>query len=199
MNDVVRSLFNFGQVSQLQQHCMQMCAWSLPNEEHARVRDYFTALDRGQKGVIKMSELKSFFKTLSADESSTIEKTHDCSQDQELCYSEFLAAMLGTKIELNDKMLTCAYRRFDLNGSRALTKVSLRDYFGCYDQCMDAVFDKLDRSRNGYISLSDFIAFLVGASDDKDVIGNAKSKKGLTMFGACWPAVLIKFTLMLYA
>jgi calcium-dependent protein kinase len=201
MNDVVRSLFNFGQLSQLQQHCMQMCAWSLPNEDHARVRDYFTALDRGQKGVIKMSELKSFLKTFSADESSNAQSVEkdDCSQEQEMCYSEFLAAMLGNKIELNDKILTCAYRRFDLNGSRALTKMNLRDYFGCYDQCMDALFDKIDRSRNGYISLSDFIAFLVGASDDKDVIGNAKSKEMLTIFGARWPAFLAKFTLMLYA
>jgi calcium-dependent protein kinase len=208
MTDVVRSLLNFGQLSQFQQHCMQMSAWFLPNEDHARVRDYFTSLDRSQQGVIKMSELKSrLVDQLNVlDEPTTTHsvKTFDCSHDQEICYSEFLAAMIGTKIELNDKILSRAYRRFDSNGKQALTKIGLRDTFGYYDRhIVDALFDKIDRSRNGYISLSDFVAFLIDSftgtsTEDEEDIDTTTAKGLFPTFAARWPAFWGKLTLMLY-
>eukprot|EP00427_Karlodinium_veneficum_P018157 CAMPEP_0169143950 /NCGR_PEP_ID=MMETSP1015-20121227/45923_1 /TAXON_ID=342587 /ORGANISM="Karlodinium micrum, Strain CCMP2283" /LENGTH=454 /DNA_ID=CAMNT_0009211051 /DNA_START=72 /DNA_END=1437 /DNA_ORIENTATION=+ len=142
--DAVTSLASFFELSNFQRHCMQMCAWSLSNEDQAQVRSCFTTLDKNHQGVLKINDLKRIaIDQLSAKFEPTLAKALgilERNQDQDISYSDFLAAMLGTKLHLDEHIVTCAYRRIALHGLGVVTKKSLRDVFG-YSDC-----DKLDAS-----------------------------------------------------
>merc|ERR1712091_18315 len=54
MEEVVTALQQFRDTSKFRQCCMRMLSWCLCNEERARVRDYFVALDTSQQGTITL-------------------------------------------------------------------------------------------------------------------------------------------------
>merc|ERR1712203_1166541 len=56
--DIVDGLRQFGQASKFRRACLEMMAWSLSNEERAKVREYFIALDVGHKGTISLIEMR---------------------------------------------------------------------------------------------------------------------------------------------
>merc|ERR1719183_1256503 len=57
MEPCCEALHKFSRTSRFRRCCMEMLAWSLPNEDRAKVRDCFLALDQSQQGTITLGEL----------------------------------------------------------------------------------------------------------------------------------------------
>lgn len=110
-----------------------MMAWSLTNEHHAQVRDYFLALDKNHDGFISPEELKDALMTdlsMTAGEATCALGVLSANSDQRISYSDFLAAMLYSHLPVDDDLLQSTFKNFDTDGSGFIEPDNLRDLLG---------------------------------------------------------------------
>jgi len=169
--DAVNALCDFAKASQFRRACMSVMAWSLTNEERAKVREIFIQMDRNKKGTITLEELKHVltkeFKVADED-AAGIFQALDTAQNEEIHYSEFLAAMVSTRIAMHDDLMHSTFQRFDVDSSGYITVENLREVLG--ESFSGAEVDKLmqeaDLTKDGRISYPEFIEYLKGDGAD---------------------------------
>jgi calcium-dependent protein kinase len=163
---VIEALREFGRVSKFRRCCMEMLAWSLSNEERAQVRGYFLRLDADHSGGITLSELEDVMidKFHAADKLETLHvfEALDYNHDQEIHYSDFLAAMVDSQINLNEQHLDAAFRRFDADRTGYISLENLRAVLGSQvdGEKVEVFMKDVNESKNGRISFSEFSSYL---------------------------------------
>mmetsp|Transcript_56819 Transcript_56819/g.133447 ORF Transcript_56819/g.133447 Transcript_56819/m.133447 type:complete len:548 (+) Transcript_56819:165-1808(+) len=170
------ALLSFARQSQFKRACFSMMAWSLSAPERAQVRDAFVAMDPDHTGVVKLSALKEILVEnfeLPDEKINDIVHALDYNNDEELNYSEFLAAMVSTRIEMHDDLLMNAFRRFDTDGTGYITVEDLRKVLGeSFDGAtVEELLREADMSGRGKIFAEEFISYL------KDPSENATTKR----------------------
>lgn len=82
--------------------------------------------------------------------------------DQELHYSEFLAAMVSTRIAMHDEHLIATFRRFDTDNSGYISRKNLSDVLtGTFDPAeIDQLVKDMHADENGRVSYQDFMVYL---------------------------------------
>mmetsp|Transcript_37334 Transcript_37334/g.79325 ORF Transcript_37334/g.79325 Transcript_37334/m.79325 type:complete len:550 (-) Transcript_37334:58-1707(-) len=178
-SDVVSALRQFGQASKFRRCCMEMMAWSLSNDERAKVRSYFMAMDKNNEGTITLGELKQVLQQkfhIPEGEILAIFEAMDSNNDESIHYSDFLAAMVSTRIALHGDLLRAAFKRFDKDNSGYITVENLRQVLG--DSFEGAEVETLikdaDLLDDGRVSFEEFQAYLRGTPLDNHVKGAAK-------------------------
>jgi len=165
MEGVVEDLRQFSCLSKNQQLCRQMVAWSIPNKEQAAVRDHFLSLDVTQQGTITLVELReAMSKRLDAchqQEIIPVFDSLDYNHDQEVHYSDFLAAVLDTQVCLSDGLLAFAFRRFDTDASGCITVSNLGHFMD--EETAEAFVQEIGQTKDGCVYFADFAAYLRGA------------------------------------
>lgn len=163
---VVEALRQFGYASPFRRCCLEMVSWSLTNEERAKVREYFIALDTDKQGTVSKQELKEALtdKLQVSDEKEVeqIFKALDYNHDQEVHYSDFLAAMVSTQIELHAGLLSETFRRFDTDGSGYITVSNLRQVLGdrVEGSKVEAFIREADQNHDSKLSYEEFAEYL---------------------------------------
>ncbi|CAL1159112.1 unnamed protein product, partial [Cladocopium goreaui] len=113
---VVHSLAAYARASKFRRTCLQVMAWSLSNSEMAEVREAFMELDQDKKGTIQLHELRTVLEDrfdITDEETRKIFAALDASNHEEVKYSEFLAAMMSSRIEIHEDLVRTAFKRFD--------------------------------------------------------------------------------------
>jgi len=174
------ALVNFAKASQFRRACMSVMAWSLSNEERAQVRDMFIAMDKDKTGTIKMCELKEILTSkfsICDTQIKPIFDALDSSQNDEIHYTEFLAAMVSTRIAMHDDLLTQTFKRFDCDNSGYITVDNLRTVLGesFNGTEVENLIAEGDLTKDGRISYEEFIAYLKGG-DGSDTMNEAAAK-----------------------
>lgn len=177
---VVNALRQFSQASKFRRCCMEMMAWSLTNEDRAKVREYFLAMDKTQQGTITLQELKQVLEEqfkFSGSETQAIFNSLDTNNDQEIHYSDFLAAMVSQRIALHDDLLKATFMKFDTDNSGYITKENLVQVLGESHDGVDVenLLAEADLEHNGRISYREFVCYLRG-EELKDGPANAIMK-----------------------
>mmetsp|Transcript_28144 Transcript_28144/g.49885 ORF Transcript_28144/g.49885 Transcript_28144/m.49885 type:complete len:568 (+) Transcript_28144:74-1777(+) len=121
-----------------QRVCHSMMAWSITNEHHAQVRDYFLALDKNHDGFISLGELQGVLVqelNMSEPEASEALQVLWRHGDQKISYSEFLAAMLysnddDVNLAVDDDVLRSAFMNFDTDASGYIETNDLKHLLG---------------------------------------------------------------------
>jgi len=174
------ALLSFAKASQFRRACMSVMAWSLTNEERSRVRDMFIAMDTSKQGTITLYELKDCltkqFKVTDS-EIQPIFDALDTSQNEEIHYSEFLAAMVSTRIAMHDDLLKTTFQRFDVDNSGYITLDNLRCVLGesFNNTEVEKLIQEADVSKDGRISYEEFITFLK-EGDGSDALDEVAGK-----------------------
>merc|ERR1712083_815204 len=103
-----------------------------------------------QRFELQDSQIKPIFEAL------------DATNDEEIHYSEFLAAMVSTRIALHDDMLTQTFKKFDVDNSGYITAQNLREVLGeSFDGGeISEIMKEADLTEDGRISYDEFIAYL---------------------------------------
>lgn len=166
-NNIVDALRQFGQASKFRRCCMEMMAWSLTNEERAQVRNYFIKMDETQQGTITLAELKKVLMDkfhISNEETLQIFNAMDTNQDEEIHYSDFLAAMVSTRIALHDNLLKSTFKKFDTDNSGYITPDNLREVLGetFKGDHVEKLMSEADLLKDGRISYPEFVSYLRG-------------------------------------
>lgn len=188
---VIEGLRNFGHATKFRRCCMEMMAWSLSNEERAKVRDYFVKMDKSQQGTITLAELKTVLVEkfhIPDSETKEIFMALDSNQDEEIHYSDFLAAMVNTRIALHDDMLKQAFSKFDVDNTGYITRENLAEVLGesFEGEKVDALLAEADLLHDGRISYQEFVSYIKGTPMDghheatAKIIDSQIQKKGGT-------------------
>lgn len=162
------ALISFAQASHFRRACMSVMAWSLTNEERAKVRDAFLEMDKDHHGTITINEFKEVMQKKFHVNNEDIQKAFDAlnqSHTDEIHYSDFLAAMVASRIKLHDKLLKQTFRRFDTDGTGYITADNLKTILGgsVNQEEVDRLLADVDHPADGRISYEDFIAYLKGS------------------------------------
>lgn len=198
-NSIVQALRDFGRMSRFRRACMSMMAWSLSSEERNSVEQYFNALDETHQGAIHKDELKRLMVgrfRLSANEFERVFSALDMHHDHEVHYSDFLAAMVQSRIALNDMLTQSAFRKFDPDDTGYITKDSLQKVLGesFEGTRVENLIQEADILRDGRVSYHEFVAYMNGwpmhlhgdeGIADESTLANAPTRTCLGSLGAC--------------
>jgi len=150
---------------------MQLMAWSLTAEERSKVRDAFMDLDKDHSGSISLVDLRQIledrFHTEDV-EAAMVFKALDCNNDGTINYSEFLAAMVSSRLKLHDDLLKATFRRFDTHNTGYITSSDFKTVLG--DEVdVDDVMKQVDSNADGQVSYEEFIAYLRNRGHDHHI------------------------------
>jgi serine/threonine protein kinase len=168
-DDIVKGLVDFGRSSKFRRCCLSTMAWSLTNEDRAKVRNYFISMDTTQQGTITLAELRDVMNTsfeVPDEETRAVFEALDSNNDQEIHYSDFLAAMVSTRIDLHDDLLAQAFKRFDVDNSGFITAENLQEVLGeTFEGTeVEELMKEADFVNDGRISFPEFVAYAKGAT-----------------------------------
>eukprot|EP00747_Dinoflagellata_sp_TGD_P080653 gnl/TRDRNA2_/TRDRNA2_160988_c1_seq1.p1 gnl/TRDRNA2_/TRDRNA2_160988_c1~~gnl/TRDRNA2_/TRDRNA2_160988_c1_seq1.p1 ORF type:complete len:566 (+),score=162.35 gnl/TRDRNA2_/TRDRNA2_160988_c1_seq1:76-1773(+) len=170
---VVDALSDFAKASKFRRACMSMMAWSLTNDERKQVRDIFMQMDKNKSGTIKLWELKKVLEEkfhISDAQTREIFNAMDTNHDEEIHYSDFLAAMLSSRIAVHDDLLKKTFKRFDTDNSGYITKENLKDILGeAFTEAeAEQLLKEADANGDGQLSYQEFIAYCRGGGGTED-------------------------------
>lgn len=162
---IVQAFRDFGRMSCFRRACMSMVSWSLSSEDRTSVEQYFNALDETHQGAIHKDELQRLMVgkfNLSGKEFERVFSALDMHHDHEVHFSDFLAAMVCSRIELNNTLITDTFRKFDTDDTGYITKEDLRrvlgDSFG--GARVERLLEEADVLDNGRLSYHAFAAYM---------------------------------------
>mmetsp|Transcript_92816 Transcript_92816/g.194002 ORF Transcript_92816/g.194002 Transcript_92816/m.194002 type:complete len:629 (-) Transcript_92816:329-2215(-) len=193
---IVNALVGFSKASQLRRAVMEVMAWSLSSEEQAAVREHFVRMDKSGQGTITLKELTQALTECGIDEHlvEPIFQALDGAKNDEIHYSEFLAAMVSTRIAMHEDMLKSTFRRFDTNNSGYITVENLKELLGdSFDGVpMEELLKEADFEKNNKISYDEFVHFLsadpaamestpVKVNNDYDIVRTTSDKSRVTL------------------
>ncbi|CAK0824598.1 unnamed protein product [Prorocentrum cordatum] len=166
-SSVVKALREFVQASKFRRCCLEMIAWTLSSEERAKVLRYFRMMDQNKQGTITLTELQTALKHKFKVDDAEIQQifnTMDTNNDREIHYSDFLAAMVSTHIDVGDHHLRVAFTKFDADCSGYITADNLREVLGdtFEGEMPGALLSEADLLHDGRVSYPEFAAFLRG-------------------------------------
>merc|ERR1711957_268820 len=106
-------------------------AWSLTPDERLELLDAFLALDVSRSGFVQLWEMKEALigRGVSEVEAHVLFEAVNMERNIEICYSQFLAAMCASRVQLKDHHIKETFRRFDCDNSGRITYDNLRDVF----------------------------------------------------------------------
>eukprot|EP00434_Breviolum_minutum_P037674 symbB.v1.2.033415.t1/scaffold4142.1/size43930/4 len=157
---VVDALRRFEHASKFRRACLSVMAWSLTHEERKSVVDAFLELDTSRRGTIRLHELRDVLSRFDIPDQESAEIFHalDRCHCDEVHYSEFLGAMVSSRIAMHDQMLRAAFARFDVDGKGYISRDSLTTMLG--DGDVDELLEEVDPKSTGKVSYEQFVAYL---------------------------------------
>jgi calcium-dependent protein kinase len=164
---IVAAFQQYSKAPRFRRCCLIAMAWLLTNKETETVREEFIAIDTDRQGTISLGELRAVmvnkFSVRDADVVN-IFQAMDMNHDDEIHYSEFLAAMLSTRVEVNDQLLESTFRNFDKDLTGYITIENLRDSLGSAfeGQQVETLLEEVDVLKEGRISFPEFAAYVRG-------------------------------------
>mmetsp|Transcript_50599 Transcript_50599/g.156589 ORF Transcript_50599/g.156589 Transcript_50599/m.156589 type:complete len:288 (+) Transcript_50599:269-1132(+) len=186
-DQVVHALREFAEASRFRRAVMSLMAWSLSAEETSRVRESFLAIDESRQGTITMGELKKALSgcfEITDEQVKPIFEALDTAANEEIHYSEFLAAMVSKRIAINEDLLRATFQHFDVDKTGYITVENLKDVLGeSFDGVrVEELIKEADFTHDGRVSLEEFIRYLKidgldGAAGE--VIDRVRSKEGV--------------------
>jgi calcium-dependent protein kinase len=150
-----------------------LIAFSLTSEEMEDLEKQFEELDTEQNGALTLHELTTALVdhlNMSPAEAKAVFNRMDQTGDQEIHYSEFLAASLQSRFLLQEKILRDAFNKFDLDNSGHISAENLRTVFG--DQyngtSVEDIIKEVDWKHNGTIDYEEFVQEMMDMVDTKE-------------------------------
>lgn len=170
--DVLRSLRGFAQGSHLRRAALTALAYSLTSKELQDLEQTFLDFDTTGRGTISLDQLREVMQEhleVSAEEVQRIFQCFDFSQEEEIHYTPFVAALLATRVQLHEDKVRAAFEAFDRDGSGYITADGLVQIFASLPgggkltkEEAEQWIQEVDYKGNGVIDYAGFLAALTG-------------------------------------
>eukprot|EP00441_Pelagodinium_beii_P001597 CAMPEP_0197687124 /NCGR_PEP_ID=MMETSP1338-20131121/103548_1 /TAXON_ID=43686 ORGANISM="Pelagodinium beii, Strain RCC1491" /NCGR_SAMPLE_ID=MMETSP1338 /ASSEMBLY_ACC=CAM_ASM_000754 /LENGTH=543 /DNA_ID=CAMNT_0043269173 /DNA_START=50 /DNA_END=1677 /DNA_ORIENTATION=- len=181
--EAIKSFRAFTESSKFRQHCLTLCAWSMTAEQRDKVGQIFLSIDKDKSGRVSLAELKDAMVKASEDTNvQSILQAFEVNDNKEFInYSDFLAAMLSTRINQHEDVVHATFRRFDRDGSGEISLEDMRtmllEHFDKKD--VTNILQTIDVDGNGMISYEEFFDYLVSEDAEEShlrIAGNLIDK-----------------------
>ncbi|KAF4694650.1 hypothetical protein FOZ60_007617 [Perkinsus olseni] len=163
---VLEGLCQFSRQNGIKRAALGMIAFSMSsNELLENLEREFKSLDTDGSGTIKLQGLKqALTKYLGIDdeEAERVFKKLDQSGDDEIHYSEFLAACLLTRLAMNERYIQEVFEKLDLDKTGYISADNLRAVLGdsyC-GTSVEELIRQVDYKCNGRIEYDEFVKAL---------------------------------------
>merc|ERR1719324_1533945 len=118
-------------------------------------------MDKSQQGTITLAELREVLVNkfhIKDAEVSEIFHALDTNNDEEIHYSDFLAAMVSTRIAVHDDLLKQAFKKFDTDNSGYITVENLKEVLGEHHEGeeVEELMKEADFRHDGKITYEEF-------------------------------------------
>jgi len=163
----VNSMKQFAQASSFKRVCLGMMSYSMTLQERKDVREAFNKFDTDQTGRIMLKDLKVILRDNCSDEEvKQMFGKLDTNSDEHISYSDFLAAMLTSKISQSESHIKAAFNRLDKDGSGEITADNLREVLGDSHngETVEKLMKEADVSHTGTISYDEFMMYIQGGA-----------------------------------
>lgn len=172
-SDMLTSFSKFSEASKFRRNMLNMCAWSLTNEQRAKMREAFIAIDTDHTGTISLAELKEALEKNGLISVAKSEELVSSLRMEQIDYSDFLAAMLTSRISAHESTIRNAFRRFDTDSSGGIAPSELREVLGRSHKSseVDTLVRSMDSNGDGVISFDEFLQYL--RTDEADATHQA--------------------------
>eukprot|EP00922_Rhytidocystis_sp_ex-Travisia-forbesii_P041839 GHVS01062516.1.p1 GENE.GHVS01062516.1~~GHVS01062516.1.p1 ORF type:complete len:936 (+),score=181.54 GHVS01062516.1:25-2808(+) len=165
-SSVLESMRRFSQFHQLKRAAMTVLAYGLTSDEIGTIRDIFLAFDTTGRGTIRLEDfaevMRKSFEWLSVHEIQNLFQRMDTSCDEEIEYTEFIAAVMQARVHMHKGIIRRAFEKIDIEGAGYVTIRQLREVIGgafSASQLREAV-KALDLHGDGRINYDEFIDFI---------------------------------------
>jgi len=164
---VVEAMCDFGHQSKLRRSCLFIMAWSLSSEERAAVEEYFLAMDQNHTGAITYEDLKKVmvdkFK-IPSKEMDVAFSALSVKSGRGIQYSDFLAAMVSSRIALSNELLQDCFQKFDVDATGFITTDNLVEVLGDKFNgiATETMLDDVDTLNDGKMCWHEFVCFMKG-------------------------------------
>ncbi|CEM31033.1 unnamed protein product [Vitrella brassicaformis CCMP3155] len=192
--NVLKSMKSFAVATHLKRAALTMMAYCLTSAEIHELTDMFLQFDKSQAGSITLRDFMDVMTSnfdLSSEEIEklfhSLETQHDKVNDgdaehpHEVCYSDFIAAMLQQRVKLHEDLIREAFHRFDTDQSGYITSDNLREVLGLsYEgEEIEAIIRVADKDGDGQIDYEEFLAAVVHEPDLFSEAGDESPAKSL--------------------
>ncbi|XP_022592712.2 calcium-dependent protein kinase 1 [Cyclospora cayetanensis] len=166
--DVLKCMQRFAACSIIQRAALGLIALSMPSSKDLEeLERLFWALDAEGTGTIRVEGLvETLVAKLNIPEAEALHifQRIDQTGDQEINYSEFLAATFQTQVALSQSLIREAFERLDADHSGEISLANLRQILGdSYGGLLvEDILAQCDIKKNGVIDFEEFMTALVG-------------------------------------
>ncbi|CAE8702566.1 unnamed protein product, partial [Polarella glacialis] len=155
--EILKSLRRFAHASAFRRAVLSMMAWSLSNEDRRHLSEQFLLMDKNNRGTITHQELRTVLEEnfhVDSAEAQALFSSLDTDNDDEIEYSEFLAAALIGRVQVHEDLLRRTFARFDTNETGMITAGDLRFVLGdSFDgEEMEQLIHEADTSGDGSVN-----------------------------------------------
>lgn len=166
--DMLDAFAKFSGASKFRRHVLGMCAWSLTNEQRAKMRQHFIEIDTDHTGTISLAELKEALEQNDFLSLRNSDELVSGLQMEQIDYSDFLAAMLSSRIAAHESTIRNAFRRFDVDSNGVISSSDLRVVLGKSHKKseVEEFVRSMDSNGDGQISFDEFLEYL--STDEAD-------------------------------
>jgi len=177
---IVKSLRKFAHASHFRRAIYTMMAWSLTSDDRAELRDQFLVIDTQHNGTITHREIMRVLVEnfhIDSEEAEHLFNSLDTDNDDEIAYSEFLAATIEDRIRLHEDVLRKTFSRFDSTQSGSITVDDLRCVLGDSFEGEDVadLIKEADADHDGSVSYDEFLSYFWKA---EVVVGEPETPAG---------------------
>ena len=163
---IINLIKNFRGASILKKEAMRIIVNNLSENEIKNLREAFRLIDKDNSGMISIEELKKVLGDLGyvhneEDFKGIMQTFNDETGEEEINYTEFIAATLDKKVYLNKEKLFAAFKHFDVINSGWITVESLKEVMAragrkIMSDVLEGWIKESDKGKNGRISFEEF-------------------------------------------
>jgi Ca2+-binding EF-hand superfamily protein len=139
-------------------------AWSLTTEEQQQVREAFVEIDSDHTGAITLNQFKKVLEErfhFNDAHSRAVFEALDVDHEDEIHYSEFLAAMASARVHFHDELLRETFKRFDADASGYITAHTLQQVLTDLPEGeLKKLIGEADEDGDGRITFDEFARFM---------------------------------------
>lgn len=163
-NSTLESLRSFADASHFRRNVLSMIAWSMSTEDRQELHKQFIAIDTNNSGTVSMQELKEVLLdnfNIDEEEAEDLFKRLDTDNNDEIEYTEFLAAALLGHVKVHAGVLRKTFSRFDRDGDGKIDKQELKMVLGdtFSEREIDELLLEADTSGDGKLDYDEFLAY----------------------------------------
>lgn len=172
--DILNSLKNYSATSKMQREAFAALAKNLSSCDIQELKDAFTAIDTSNTGFLSLEEVQLALREngfpLASTEIQQIISNADFKGDGRINYSEFIAATLQSKVDLNEELLLNVFNYFDVDNSGYITAENLLTVFNRVGRNVDMkeaqeMIKEVDVACNSMINFREFTELMLNSKN----------------------------------